>query len=368
MKIKCSVEKLKTIINLLNRITIKKDQNEILSSIFFEVVGNILKIKASNLSIGIEFSVIVESDQEGSFSVLSQNIQQLFSSFQIQKSDEFIFLALNDKILEVTYKKNKIKLKINQQTESPTLPFIKEESFVIEKDLFKKGIESVLYSASRVDIKPELASIFIHQNDGNLVFVTTDTFRLTEYRVQATKEYSFPTILLPIKNASEIVKVLQEIEEDAIEVYPTKNQISFLSKSVFITSQLINGVFPDYIKIIPSIKHSTSHFLKTDLLEVLKTASSFTDIRNQIKISFDTKDQIISVFCENDIMGQFSGSASAKIVGDTFELLLNKNYLEECLNQFGETIEVTINQPSKPIMIKSKQNPEITSLLMPMSK
>ena len=75
-------------------------------------------------------------------------------------------------------------------------------------------------------IKPELASIFINQQEGKLVFVTTDTFRLTEYSVVTKKEYSFPSILIPSKNAQEIYKILDDSTAVDVEVYPAKNQIN----------------------------------------------------------------------------------------------------------------------------------------------
>lgn len=364
----CNLEKLKKIINILNRISLKKDQNETLSSIFFIVEEKKIKIVSTNISLGTEFSIITKTNEQGFFSIPSQNIQQIISSIQIDKNEKDITFEIKEKTANIVYKKNKINLKINRSIETPILPFIKEQSFFIDKKTFIKGIETVLYSASKTDIKPELASIFINQNNGNLVFVTTDTFRLTEYKIQTNKEYSFPSILLPAKNAQEIIKIFEESLSESVEVYPTKNQISFVCEDVFITSQLINGVFPEYTKIIPTLKHATIQFLKTDMINILKTISNFTDIRNQIKVIFDSEKNEVIFFSENDSMGQYTGSIDAKIIGDTFEILLNKNYLEEAVFQLPENIEILINQPNKPLIIHSKQDPEVLSLLMPMSK
>lgn len=370
MKIHCELEKLKKAVISLSRITTKKEQNELLSCLFFVFNKNKLTIRSTNLSIGGEFIIPIDEvvSEQISFSTNAQNIQNIFSSITPDKNLTKIEIDINDTMICFVYKKNKLNVKKQAVVDIPTLPNIKEESFVIDKKTLKEGIQMVLSSASKIDIKPELSSVFINQQEGKLVFVTTDTFRLTEYSINTKKEYSFPSILIPVKNAQEIYKILDDSIDDTVEVYPTKNQISFVTKDVFITSQLINGTFPDYTKIIPTVKHSTVSFLKTDLSEALKMLNPFMDIRNQIKFKIDSEKQEINLFCSNDALGDYSGVVSVKVVGDSFELLINKSFLEDILQKMPETVDMVINQPQKPILIQSKENKEILCLLMPMSQ
>ncbi len=372
MKIYCELEKIKKAIASLSRVTAKKEQNEILSCLFFVIEKNNMVIRATNLSIGAEYSIFIETKEteevKESFSINAQNIQNIFSSITIDKNLKNIEIEVLENTVCFSYKKNKLNIKKQTTFDVPTLPKIKEESFLIDKQTLKEGIQTVLSTASKIDIKPELASVFINQQEGKLIFASTDTFRLTEYSIATKKEYSFPHILIPIKNASEICKILDDSENDNVEVCPTKNQISFITKDVFITSQLINGLFPDYTKIIPTIKHSTVSFLKTDLLEVLKILNPFIDARNQIQFKIDSEKQEIQLHCSNDMLGEYSGQVAVKITGDSFSLLINKNFLEDILQKMPETVDMVINQPQKPILIQSKENKEILCLLMPMSQ
>ncbi len=371
MKLHCELDTIKKAILSLSRITVKKEQSDSLSCLFFIITQNKLTIRATNLSVGAEYKIPVEikgEDQEVTFSINAQNIQNIFSSLISDKNVKNIEIEITENVVNFIYKKNKLHVKKQSATDIPTLPDIREESFTIDKATLKEGIQTVLSSASKSDIKPELASIFINQQGGKLVFVTTDTFRLTEYSVVTKKEYSFPSILIPSKNAQEIYKILDDSTATDVEVYPAKNQITFVTKDIFITSQLINGLFPDYTKIIPTLKHGITTFLKTDLMDVLKTLNPFMDIRNQVKMNINSKTQEIEFYSKNDLLGEYNGSVTAKIVGDSFEVLVNKNFLEDILLKMPENVTMIINQPQKPILIQSSENTEVLCLLMPMSQ
>jgi DNA polymerase-3 subunit beta len=369
MKISCELEKIKKAVINLAKLTLKKELNDTLSNIFFIIKNDILIIRSTNLSIGAEYYIKIENKDniETSFSLYSYSLQDIFSSIIFDKINKNIDIDINDDNIIIFYKKNKIHINKQSNQDIPTLPVVKESSFVIDKNTLKDGIQSVLSTSSKTDIKPELSSVFISQQDSRLVFVTTDTFRLTEYSFLTNDAYSFPSVLIPTKNAQEIYKILDDSDSFNIEVYPTKNQITFITDDVFVTSQLINGVFPEYTKIIPKELNNIS-FLKSDMLDILKTLSPFLDIRNQIKLNFDFKKQEMFFFCKNDTLGEFSGSIPASIKEGSFEILFNKFFLEDIILKMTEVIFFTITDSKKPILIKSENKKEIVCLLMPMSQ
>jgi DNA polymerase III sliding clamp (beta) subunit (PCNA family) len=92
------------------------------------------------------------------------------------------------------------------------------------------------------------------------------------------------------------------------------------------------------------------------------------DIRNQVKMHINSKTQEIEFYSKNDLLGEYNGSVTAKIVGDSFEVLVNKNFLEDILLKMPENVTMVINQPQKPILIQSADNTEVLCLLMPMSQ
>jgi len=63
----------------------------------------------------------------------------------------------------------------------------------------------------------------------------------------------------------EIIKVLEYVGEGEITATFTKNQIAFSTDNIYITSRLIDGIYPDYHQIIPKKATTRIIVLKQDL-------------------------------------------------------------------------------------------------------
>ena len=84
----------------------------------------------------------------------------------------------------------------------PTIPRVTGKNFNLEAKKLIDGIKSVYYSSSPGDIKPEISSVFMYTNGDNLVFVSTDSFRLAEKRIKVKGLEEILGILIPFKNVS----------------------------------------------------------------------------------------------------------------------------------------------------------------------
>ena len=120
------------------------------------------------------------------------------------------------------------------------------------------------YSSSVSDVKPEISSVYIYSNEDSLVFVSTDSFRLAEKKVKIKNIEEINGILIPFKNISEIIRIFGEISGD-LNICFNKNQISFSYNGIYLTSRLVDGVFPDYRQIIPKESKTEVVVLKQDL-------------------------------------------------------------------------------------------------------
>ncbi|KKP64613.1 MAG: polymerase III subunit beta protein, partial [Candidatus Nomurabacteria bacterium GW2011_GWF2_35_12] len=266
MKLECEIEKIKNGILQVEKITGKNLTLPVLSSILFIASGKSLKLRATNLSLGVEIEIPAKIEKEGIIAISGTTLAGVFSNiFQ----NENIKLESEDGNLLIKTKKNRIKLKGQTHDDFPTIPTVDGKTFEIESKKLVDGIKSVYYSSSPSDIKPEISSVYIYSNEDNLVFVSTDSFRLAEKKIKMKKVEELPGILIPFKNVSEILRIFGEIQ-DNIRVCFNKNQISFSSEGVYLTSRVIDGVFPDYRQIIPKEFGVEAVVLKQDLLNALR--------------------------------------------------------------------------------------------------
>ena len=205
--------------------------------------------------------------------------------------------------LLIKTKKNKIKLKGQPHEDFPTIPMVSGNSFEIESKKLIEGIKSVYYSSSVSDIKPEISSVFIYTKEDNLVFVATDSFRLAEKKIKIKNIEEITGILIPFKNIPEILRIFGDVGGN-VKVCFNKNQISFSSDGIYLTSRVIDGIFPDYRQIIPKEFKTEVVVLKQDLLNALKLSNIFSDKFNQINLIINPKEKIFELSSSNNDSGR----------------------------------------------------------------
>ena len=166
MKIECEIEKIKNSFLQAEKITGKNLTLPVLNSILLTASGKSLKLRSTNLSLGIEIEIPARVEKEGvvaiSGSVLSGIFTNVFDSGTVK-------IEGVDGNLIIKTKKSNIKIKGQPHDDFPTIPTVTGKTFEIDSKKLTEGIKSVYYSSSPSDVKPEISSIFIYTNDDNLV-------------------------------------------------------------------------------------------------------------------------------------------------------------------------------------------------------
>ena len=365
MKLECGIEKIKEGILQVEKITGKNLTLPILNSILLIAEGKSLKLRATNLSLGVEIEIPAKIEKEGVIAVSGTILAGIFSNiFQ----NENIHIEGEDGNLLIKTKKSRIKLKGQASDDFPTIPMVDGKTFEIESKKLVDGIKSVYYSSSLSDIKPEISSVYIYSNEDNLVFVSTDSFRLAEKKIKINGIEEIPGILIPFKNISEILRIFGEVQ-DVVRVCFNKNQISFFSNNIYLTSRIIDGVFPDYRQIIPKEFKVEAVVLKQDLLNALKLSNIFSDKFNQINLLINPKEKVFELSSQNNDVGENKTYLDAAIKGEDILLGFNYKYFLDCFQSLNtDSISIRLNQPSKPIVISGNSDDSFTYLIMPMNR
>ena len=212
----------------------------ILSCLLFETKGNSLMIKSTNLDLGLEISIPVKVEEHGKVAIPAQIIGSFLNNIT---DDKNITLETKENVLRVHTPNSEANIKTFTTEDFPTIPLIDNGKTcrISSKDL-GNGIKSVIYSAPTSSVKPELSSVYVYSNEENLIFVATDSFRLAEKTIKTKKNTALPGILIPFKNASDILKIIDNTDEE-IEINSTKNQISFTFGGLYLVSRVIDECF-----------------------------------------------------------------------------------------------------------------------------
>lgn len=366
MKIECVKEKLHLAVSKAEKIVGKNINLPVLSCLLFETKGNNLIIRSTNLDLGLEISIPVKVEENGKVAVPANIISSFLNNIS---DDKNIILETVENTLKISTQNSEASIKTLSPEDFPTVPMIdNEKTYKINSKDIVNGIKSVIYSSSLSSVKPELASVYIYSNNDNLIFVATDSFRLAEKTIKTRKNMDLNNILIPFKNASDILKIIDNIDSE-IEINAAKNQISFVFDGTYLVSRVIDGVFPDYKQILPKEEKTKVVLLKQDLINSLKVSNIFSDSFNQMNISVKNGEKAIKIKTKNNNIGENINKIDANIEGEDIEVNFNYRYIIDCLPSIAsDSVSLIFNGINKPLIIKGISDKTFTYLVMPMNR
>ena len=366
MKIESTLENITQAISRVQKISAKNISLPILENILCIASNNTLIIRSTNLHIGVEISVPVKVITEGEISIKLDVFSQIISSL---KNEHKITLEVQNQTLYIETEKSKMNIKIYSHEDFPTLPRPEAEiDFNIPIEKLIDGVRSVAYAASVSDIKPEISSVYIYADANELVFVATDSFRLAEKRIVMNGLEEFPGVIIPIKNIQECIRVFGGLIGD-IRFIVGKNQISLHNNSIYFTSRIVDGNYPDYRQIIPTESKTTALVLKEDLIQSLRLINVFSDSFNQILVKTDVQRNIIHLNSRNTDIGENTTYIEAVVKGDDIEMYLNHKYLSDSFTSFMvDTLDFNFLEKNKPFVLKGVGDDSFLYLIMPMNR
>ena len=366
MKLECLREKLAHAVYKAEKITGKNLTLPVLKCVLLEAQNNNLKILATNLDLGVEINIPVKVISPGKIAVPGSTLSSFVQNLQ---NDKNVTLEVVDNNLHVSTSGNSTIIKSLPHDEFPTIPTIsKERSFSLNSKDFVKGLKSVWYSSSTSSMKPELSSVFIYHDDENIIFAATDSFRLAEKRIKVKKGKDFTQILLPYKNTPEIIRILDEVDGD-VEVAMNKNQIAFAQGGLYLTSRIIDGIFPDYKQIVPKEHKTEVIVLKQDLINSLKIANIFSDSFNQLSMTIHPSKKLFELKTRNSDVGENVNKLDAALSGEDIDINFNYKYIVDCFQSIeSDSVSLKFNGLNKAVVIRGVSDKSFMYLVMPMNK
>ena len=373
MKFECDKSKIEPVIQKTSKLANKHLTLPVLSCVYLNVLSNNkLIVKSTNLDIGIEIETKIKTIEKGSLAVPANILLGVLSSI---KENNLVF-ETKENNLKISSNRNSAVIKCLPHEDFPSIPRLKPDS-PSDRDLKSieincrdliSGFKSVWYSASNSNIKPELSSIYIYKGDNNLVFVSTDSFRLAEKKINTRTPIDFPQTLIPYRNVSEIIKLLEDYDGN-INIIFEKNQAAFIAPDMYLVSRLIDGSFPDYKQIIPKTFVTSATILKDDLANSIKTSNIFSDALNQVKLKVDVKNKTLNIESKNNDIGEYKESISALISGDDIELNFNNRYIIDCMQSIpSDSLVLNFGGTGKPLVINGASDKSFLYIVMPMNR
>lgn len=364
MKLKVQVKKLKEAVDRAYVAVSKNNQNQQLKGIHFETKENSLAVRATNINVGYQKSISAEVEVQGVVLILGDVISRVLGSVTFS-DNAFCEISLEGSLCKLEVGKHVFSLKTLPHENFPTLPTVEGVCFDVDTHLLTHGLKQAVYTVAKTEIKPEISGVYVYVEDGSVVFVGTDSYRLAEKKFD-NKQLPNCSFILPEKNTKDFIRLYDDMMVSG-RLSLSKNSLSFELESEIFVTRLIQGNFPNYRQIIPSSPETQVVFLKSDIQKILKIVSFFSDKTEQVILS--ASENRITLNAENVDIGSVSEEIQANLKGEPFSIKINSRYFEEFLNNINDTsVILKFTAQNKPIIIQGIEDAFYTYLVMPSYK
>ncbi|MCL2185842.1 MAG: DNA polymerase III subunit beta [Treponema sp.] len=363
MKFTCNKEVLLKEISIAQEIISSKNAILILSNIYLEAVNNKLIIKAKDIKVNFQTEVPVNVIEEGATTVYADKFLGILSTFPY---DEIEFNQnVNVAIVKpVTQKKPEYKLKSIASDKFPELPVSSEPFFEMPIKDFREMIQQSVFAVSDDETRFFMNGVYMEKSEDKIIMVATDGRRLAFISKPANKINDFPGIIIPPKILNTILK--RSGDEGLVSISISDKIIFINFASYQFSSLLIEGMFPNYKKVIPESQEFSLSVRRDEMLDTLRRVSLMVEKKSH-RIYLGISSGKMSVFSEESELGTVEDEIPCKYDGEDVTIALNYRYLEEPFKIItDEEIRIRFNSAVKAITIEPVEKKDFFHIVMPM--
>ena len=369
MKVSCLQEHLSKGLSTVGRAVAARSTLPVLSNIMLSTDDGQLKLSATNLEIGINCWIGAKVEEEGAITVPARLLSEFVNSLPSDRID--MALVARTKTLNVRCARYEANIKGIDASEFPLIPQLSEDHAVyLSPENLREMIDQVTLSAAADESRPVLTGVLTKLEGNELTMAASDGFRLSVRKTELAEPVEeTQQVIIPARALQELGRISAD-EEDPVQmvISAQRNQVFFHITNVDLISQLVEGAFPDYRRIIPQT-YTTRTVLDTHgFRDAVRLAFLFArDSANIVRTHVFPDDSRLVINASSAEMGDNVGELDAEVEGSEIEIAFNARYLLDVLGVIHTAqVAVETTTPSSPGVIKPVGGDEFIHVIMPM--
>lgn len=361
-------------ISIAQEIITNKSPVSILSNILVIAENNNLTIKATDSTVKFTTIIPVDIQEEGRTTIFCDKFMSILSSLpsgDVEFIQEDIEVIIKPIAKRFTAKlKSQTSDKFPEIGTSENLPF-----FEIPSKDFKEMIRQTIFAVSDDKNRFFMTGVYLVKNDDILTMVATDGRRLSCVNKNFSGIPDFTPAIIPTKVLSSIVK--NASDEGNIQIAVVEKSIFIKFANLEFSSVLIDGQFPNYVKVIPENLENSFMVNKADLEAALKRTTIMVD-RKVSRLIFKISSGRLRLISPESDIGTADEEIACRYEGPNISMALNFVYVEEPLkviNSENIVFDFNINEAydgeeaniTKAVIMRSEEKGDYIHVIMPMN-
>jgi DNA polymerase III subunit beta len=339
----------------------------VLSGLHLQCEGNRLVVTGTDLDLTIRVVHEVIGLEDGSCVVPARLTADIARSLEPGAAT----VEAEDEKVEISAGRSRFGLRTFPTVEFPTVAVPDEPSVVLPGTTLTEGLRQVVRAASTDDARPLLTGVLLTDEKGSIRLVATDSYRLALRDLAGTGGLGEDRdILVPARALSELQRLTSgttsgDTPTGDVGVTIGKNDITFSSGAVQITTRLLEGTYPDYRQLIPDQYPNRLHLGKESLLAALRRVRLLVrDNTTPVRLSMRPGGVDLSVVSQE--VGDASETVDGDFTGEELVIAFNPTYLIEGVDAvLDDEVIIETAEPSRPATVHAAEDDQFRYLLMP---
>ncbi len=361
----------------VHRVVERRNTIPILSNVLIRADGGRLMLKATDLDLEVTETVPAEIGQSGATTVPAHILHDI-----VRKLPDGAEVALDTgdgSQLSVKSGRSRFSLQVLPESDFPDIATGEFPTrFSLPANALKTMIDRTQFAISTEETRYYLNGIYLHvvtvADKPMLRAVATDGHRLAQSEMEAPAgSESMSGVIVPRKAVGEIQKLIEDPETTVeVELSDTKIRVTIPAAEsggagdVVLTSKLIDGTFPDYVRVIPQANDKILKVDRGEFADAVDRVSTISSERGRaIKLGLSEGRLVLSV--NNPDSGSAVEELGVDYAADDIEIGFNSRYLLDVAGQLETgTAEFRLADPGSPTLILDEGATDALYVLMPM--
>lgn len=344
----------------------------VLNAIKIEVNPDHLILTTSNSDLAIQVLVDDESlkvIQTGKIAIPGKFLIEI-----VRKIDSNLieFSLVDNKVVTIKADRSEFNLRLMDVLDYPEVDFLENnEPIELDSEIIKSIINETNFATANNEKRPILTGVNFSNVDSNLIAVSTDSYRLSQKRLQLRNKPTDFNFVIPSKSLDELSRIL-DITSDNVKIFSTSNKVLFKFPNILFQTRLLEGRYPDTERIIPIDFPVVIPFNKEELLSAVERVALLSPKDretnyNIIRLTL-RPDKVVEVSSTNTEIGDALEEVIpiSEVQGTTLRISFSSKYLIEALKSFRSP-EVTISFAGdvKPFVLTGSRDIGLLHLILP---
>ena len=361
----------------LNTVTKAVDSNPplpVLANVLLETEDSRLKLSATNLEMSITVWIGAKVEQAGSITLPAKTFSELVNNLSKERVD--LRLDASTHTVNVRCGIQSSNVRGIDADEFPPINHNDSADFYLEGKTLREMIVQTAFAAAREQNRPILTGVYLQLEGQNMTMAAADGYRLAVRTADIEENLGErQDMVIPARAMSEIARIAEDDQEVGISLPTQRNSITVFMPNILVSSQLLEGRFPDFASIIPRSYVTSTVMYTSDLLIVCQRAEIFArDNANSanlhVKPALNPGEPAeVLIAGKSAERGDSEGMLDATAEGEPLHISFNIKYLIEVLRVIKEErVVFQSNGPENPGVLRPENRDDFIHVIMPMSK